>query len=219
MQYSDYNQYSLTELQLTCDEFLNLIFMGPPPIWRKHPHQHNLLLNLCYKTIGEVVDIIKNHLSITSLHGIKSAEVFQKLQNIVAKDQTGQDESKPWFEKHLILSEKFDKRLMDPLWVRNPSIHGDEKQYCDKNKQHLYIQDGNHRALVYAVRVRSGEDGSYDPVKAIHATSWKFAEGLLKYRIQESTALEDNGNLYPDIEDYITGFNSNIKILKRIEAT
>ncbi len=115
MQYPDYTQYKLTELQLTSDEFFNLIFMGPPPIWKKYPSQHSLLLKLCFKTIREVVDTIKEHLGITSLHSKKSTDVFQRLQNIEAKDQTGQDESEPWFEKHLILSEKFDKRLMDPL--------------------------------------------------------------------------------------------------------
>ncbi|MDE0638441.1 MAG: hypothetical protein OXI43_21575 [Candidatus Poribacteria bacterium] len=213
MNHNDYYKYVLTDIELTRDEFDNLIFMGPPPIWKKYPSQHRLLLGMCFKTIKEVVEIITNG---KNLHSTSSVDVFQNLQKIVAKQPSGQDESDPWFRKHLILTKKFDETLMDPIWIRNPSIHGEEKQYCGKDQRHFYMQDGNHRALVYAIRVACGEE-DYKPVKAVHATSWKFAEGILRYIIQEHTALEHDGRLHPENQDYVTGFGASIEIYKRIE--
>ena len=78
------------------------------------------------------------------------------------------------------------------------------------------MQDGNHRALVYAMLIACSNKG-YEPVSALHATSWDFAQGILGYEIQEASALIQEGRLYPDNRDYITGFGGHIKVYERLE--
>ena len=68
----------------------------------------------------------------------------------------------------------------------------DDRRKCPSGT--FYVDDGNHRALVYAVHIACGAT-TYEPVEAIHATSWKGASNELGYQPQDSTALEDNGKL------------------------
>ena len=56
------------------------------------------------------------------------------------------------------------------------------------------MEDGNHRALVYAMHVRLGKM-KYSPVEAIHATSWDIASGILGFLPQRAAVLEHNGEL------------------------
>ena len=99
--------------------------------------------------------------------------MFKGLRHIRVK---GGD--RPWFERHLILAEHFNKSLMTKLWIRNRTEGGPEQD----SGGNFYIQDGNHRALVYAVRVECGEE-NYDDVEALHAPFWDVAMGVLVYHI------------------------------------
>lgn len=50
--------YEYTKLELDKEDFDNLIFMGPPPIWEKHPQEHSFLLSLCFKPLKNVVELV-----------------------------------------------------------------------------------------------------------------------------------------------------------------
>ena len=174
--------YEFTKLNLNREEFDNLIFMGNPREWEDHPHDpsHKFLLDICYNQLKDVVQKVINK----SENIAKSAvEVFKGLRHIRIKG-----EDRPWFERHLILAENFDKSLMTRLWVRNRTDGGKEQE----SGGNFYIQDGNHRALVYAVRVECGEE-NYDDVEVLHATSWDIAMGILEYHIQSAHELHNKG--------------------------
>ena len=74
-----------------------------------------------------------------------------------------------------------------------PEIHSDaERGKCPTGS--FYLEDGNHRALIYAMHIEFGKM-KYSPVDAIHATSWDIAAGLLNFRPQKADSLEHNGKL------------------------
>ena len=77
-----------------------------------------------------------------------------------------------WFGGHLRFSTHFDPLILTPLWVRNLREH--ERENCEESewRDKLYIEDGNHRALVYALRVLYGTD-KFKPVPILWCKSWK----------------------------------------------
>ncbi len=202
----------ITKLNLTRDEFNNLIFMGPPPVWRKYKYDHEFLLEITFSSLKDVVEMVINE-----SRGDKSSSVsvFKGLDHITSRDAYDYEKKHKWFSSYATLADNFDKSLMPPLWIRNKSIHGEEAEHDDKA---FYLHDGNHRALVYAVRLHFGEEAKYDPVKALHALSWKFAEGLLGFECHTPDGLLHHGHLYPKIRDYVKGFHSPpVKIYERLQ--
>ena len=84
---------------------------------------------------------------------------------------------------------------MPPIWIRNLSekIEDNERDKCPNGS--FYIEDGNHRALVYALRIECREEKFYEPFDAIHGTSWDIATGVLGFHPQKADVLENNGIL------------------------
>ena len=195
--------YEFTKLELDKDEFYELIFMGPPPIWEKNPQEHRFLLSLCFQPLKDVVELVMEE---TRKEKTSAVSVFDGLLHIKAKN-----ESDPWFEKNKIISRAFDKRLMDRLWIRNITKGGREKESGGK----FYMQDGNHRALVYAIVLKCTEL-SYEKVNALHATSWDIAQGILGYPIQPAHELENNGIFNQGGRYEISGFDAPITLYERI---
>ena len=195
--------YEFTKLELDKDEFHELIFMGPPPIWEKNPQEHRFLRSLCFKPLKDVVELVMEE---TCKEKTSAESVFDGLLHIKAKN-----ESAPWFEKHKIISHAFDKRLMDRLWIRNITKGGKEKESGGK----FYMQDGNHRALVYAIVLKCA-GSSYEKVNALHATSWDIAQGILGYSIQSAHELENNGIFNQGGRYEISGFDAPITLYERI---
>lgn len=197
--------YEFTKLNLSREEFDNLIFMGNPSEWEDHPRDpsHEFLLDICYKKLGDVVQKVINK----SENVAKSAvEVFKGLRHIRVKG-----ENRPWFERHLILAEHFDKSLMPRLWIRNRTDGGKEQE----SGGDFYIQDGNHCALVYAIRVECGEE-NYDDVKVLHATSWDITMGILEYHIQSAHELHKNGILQRQKVEVNKKISDNIKFFEGV---
>jgi len=164
--------YEFTNMNLSREEFDKLIFMVNPREWEDHPHDpsYKFLLGICYNQLKDVVQKVINE----SENVAKSAvEVFRGLRHIRVKEG-----DHPWFERHLILAEHFNKSLMTKLRIRNRTEGGPEQD----SGGNFYIQDGIHRALVYAVRVECGEE-KYDDVEVLHASSWDVAMGILAYHI------------------------------------
>ncbi len=187
-------RYEFTKFDLTEDEFNNLVFMGAPSHWKEAKNESkscNFLYDLCHKPLKYVVEKV--------MRGAKHSDpnmVFERLLDIKTKD-----EAYPWFLQHLRISQHFNKELMDRLWIRNLTKYDDvgkpEGNKCERTKcpdGSFYLEDGNHRALVYAVHIVCGAE-SYRPVKVLHATSWDIANGILGHPCQPTKAIEDNGRL------------------------
>ena len=191
--------YEFTKLQLTENEFNNLVFMGPPPWWtneEEYPPRYNkekcpklpvregdrFLHSLGFKPLNHVA---KKVIERSGLDGqnLNPTKVFENIGIIARYDEN------PWFKKHARISRHFCKSSMTPIWIRNLAHY--ERSQCS---QTFYVEDGNHRALVYAVHIACGAT-TYESVEAIHATSWEAASETLGHPVQSATDLENNGNL------------------------
>ena len=74
----------------------------------------------------------------------------------------------PWFEGCFIISARFDPRLLGELLIR-PLTTYEKPAHPPTIK--FYLEDGNHRALVYAVSLRLHTE-AYQPVRAIFSRDW-----------------------------------------------
>ena len=199
--------YEFTKLQLTENEFNNLVFMGPPPWWineeayppwynkEEHPalpvrEGDKFLHSLGFKPLDHVAQKVIEQSGLDG-QNLNPTKVFENIGIIARYDP------EPWFEKHARISRHFRKSLMTPIWIRNLAPY-ERNQYS----QTFYVEDGNHRALVYAVHIACGA-ATYEPVEAIHGTSWEPAsetssKALLRRSVQRATDLEHNGKLQKD---------------------
>ena len=131
--------------------------------------------------------MLKKVVKESSYNGDDPTEVFKNI------DVVTESSSKPWFERHVRISQCFDKDRMGELWIRNLSNYsGGEREECPTGS--FYVEDGNHRALVYAMYIKFGKM-EYSPVDAIHAMSWDLASGILNFRPQRAASLEHDGEL------------------------
>lgn len=182
--------YEFTKLTLSEDEFFNLVFMNASPSWESKPDEHKFLLSICGISLKKAV---KKVVGESSYNGSVPTEVFRNI------DVVTESSNKPWFERHVSISQCFDKNRMGELWIRNLSdyVGPDRKPAGERNKcptGSFYVDDGNHRALVYAMYIEFGKM-EYSPVDAIHATSWDLASGILNFQPQRADSLEHNGEL------------------------
>lgn len=212
--------YEFIRLELDQDEFDHLVFMGPPPQWEKHPEENEFFREMCFKPLKDVVQIIKGRSQSLKSHEIlrDATEVFKRLHDANIKPK---DEEQSWFRKHMLLSKNFHKELMGRLWIRNLANHERQKETCSKGS--FYLEDGGHRALVYAMMVElSKNDNYYESVEALHATSWDIADGILGHPCQSAQALEQDGafpanggiNVNKRILSYKSGFHAPIKLFE-----
>ena len=74
----------------------------------------------------------------------------------------------PWFEGCFIISARFDPRLLGELLIRPLAAY---EKSAHPPKIRFYLEDGNHRALVYAVSLRLQAE-AYQPVRAIFSQDW-----------------------------------------------
>ena len=199
--------YEFTKIRLTEDEFYDLVFMNPSPAWTDKPDEHEFLLSICRCTLKEVVGKV---IEKSSFRGHDPTNVFKNI-GVVAEG-----ENKPWFEHHACMSRCFERVRMGELWIRNLSDYsGGEKETCPNGS--FYVEDGNHRALVYAMYVKLGKM-AYNPVDAIHATSWDIATGILGFRPERTASLENDGELQVEkrlLEEYTLPVGIQIKMYER----
>ena len=206
--------YEFTELELCEDEFFNLVFMNAPDDWKKKEAENNFLMDICTSPLEEVVKEVREK---SSYKGNDPTEVFRNI-SVVAEG-----EDKPWFARHANISQQFDKDRMDRLWIRNLSCYQDrdgrpkgERICCPTGS--FYADDGNGRALVYAMHIECGRT-KYSKVDAIHATSWEIATGILKFPPQRAAALEHDGKFQGDkilIDEFQIPIGIQINWQKRI---
>lgn len=77
-------------------------------------------------------------------------------------------EDEPWFEGCFIISARFDPRLMGDLLIRPLAAY---EKPVHSPKIRFYLEDGNHRALVYAVFLKLHAE-KYQPVRVIFSKDW-----------------------------------------------
>lgn len=75
----------------------------------------------------------------------------------------------PWFDGCFIVSARFDPHLLGELKIR--PLDMEEESVSPDGV--FYLEDGNHRALVYAVFLRLGIIEEYKPVSAIVSDDWE----------------------------------------------
>ena len=77
-------------------------------------------------------------------------------------------DDEPWFDGCFIISARFDPRLLGELLVRPLTAY---EKPAHSPKIRFYLEDGNHRALVYAVFLRLHVE-KYQPVRVIFSQDW-----------------------------------------------
>ena len=142
---AEYKTFTLRE-----PDFYDLVFMeANDAVWA-----NNQILTPKGKsrTLKEVVDRI-----LTVYPYESPIQVFKQLS-----------EDEPWFDGCFLISARFDPRLMGELLIR-PLTAYEKPAYSPKIR--FYFEDGNHRALVYAVFLRLCAE-AYQPVRVIFSKEW-----------------------------------------------
>ena len=148
---AEYETFTLHE-----SDFDDLVFMeANDSVWANNQRLVDILTPKGKsRTLKEVVDrILKTYPHESPI------EVFKQLSD---------DES--WFEGCFLISARFDPRLMGELLIR-PLAPYEKPVHSPKIR--FYLEDGNHRALVYAVFLRLCEE-TYQPVRVIFSKDWTY---------------------------------------------
>ena len=77
-------------------------------------------------------------------------------------------DDEPWFDGCFIISARFDPRLLGELLIRPLAVY---EKPVHSPKIRFYLEDGNHRALVYAVFLRLQVE-AYQPIRVIFSEDW-----------------------------------------------
>ena len=161
---ASHSEYEATRLQIESAEyktftlseadFYDLVFMeANEAVWAKNQKLVDLLTPKGKsRTLKEVVDRIM--------------QVYPHESPIKVFSQLSDDE--PWFDGCFLISARFDPRLMGELLIRPLAAY--EKPAHSPNIR-FYLEDGNHRALVYALFLRLHAE-KYRPVRAIFSEDW-----------------------------------------------
>ena len=153
-----YHKIENAEYQTFClseKKFNNLVFMGTnDTVW----HENQNLVNKLTpegepRTLQDVVERI-----VTEYPHDLSIKIFKHLS-----------EDEPWFDGCLIMSARFDPRLLGELKIRPLT----DEETAHSSEGSFYLEDGNHRALVYSVFLHLGIIKKYEPVRVIFSKDWE----------------------------------------------
>ena len=164
------NAVYLERTLYTTDDFFNLVWM----------EAENILGSDLYKqltprgkprTLKTLIERI-----IDCCPGNSSHEILEQLNRKLSSlpqvtnydNGTKTSENNAWFEGCIAINGTFDPRLIRELWVRDLLRHESEQS----PEGIYYIEDGCHRALVYALNLKLNEK-EYVPVKVRWCKSWK----------------------------------------------
>ena len=146
---AEYKTHSLSER-----EFNSLVFMeANDTVWDKN---QELVEKLTPKGEPRTLKTVTERILQAYPHDLP-IQIFKHLS-----------EDEPWFDGCFILSARFDYRLLGELKIRPLTVW--EKEHSAEGS--FYLEDGNHRALVYAVFLRLGASKEYQPVRAIWSSNW-----------------------------------------------
>ena len=147
---AEYTPICLDEVQ-----FRNLVFMGTNDyVWLSNHELVDKLTPKCgSRTLQDVVKRI-----VTEYPCNSPIDIFKRLSD-----------NEPWFDECFIMSARFDYRLLGELKIR----HLDTQEEKDSPDGSFYLEDGNHRALVYLVFLHFCVIKEYTPVRSIFSEDWK----------------------------------------------
>ena len=146
---AEYETICLNETQ-----FRNLVFMGTNDyVWLSNWKLVNKLTpDGESRTLQDVVNRI-----VAEYRYDSPIEIFKHLS-----------ECESWFDGCFIMSARFDHRLLGELKIR--PLDTEETSVSPDGS--FYLEDGNHRALVYLVFLHFGLT-EYKPVRAIVSEDWE----------------------------------------------
>ena len=146
---AEYKTFTLSEA-----DFYDLVFMeANDTVWANNQKLVDLLTPKSKsRTLKEVVDRI--------------LQVYPHESPIKVFKQLSEDE--PWFEGCFLISARFDPRLLGELLIRPLTAY---EKPAHSPKIRFYLEDGNHRALVYTVFLRLQAE-TYQPVRVIFSQDW-----------------------------------------------
>ena len=149
IEHVEYETFTLDEA-----DFYDLVFMeANDSVWANNQELVDTLTPKGKsRTLKEVVDRILKAYPYQS-----PIKVFKHLS-----------EDEPWFEGCFIISARFDPRLMGELLVRPLAAY---EKPAHSPEIRFYLEDGNHRTLVYAVFLRLCAE-VYQPVRVIFSKDW-----------------------------------------------
>ena len=154
----------------TRNEFFNLVWMDGDGILGSDLYKQLTPITEP-RTLKNLVKKIRKHCSGDSPHEILEALNFKLflLPEVEQYDRgTNKSMNNKWFEGCVAMNGTFDARLVRELWVRDLLT-----QELEQSPDGIYyIEDGNHRALVYALNLEFNET-EYIPVKVRWCKSWK----------------------------------------------
>ena len=158
------NVYEFTYLSLDENEFNSLIFHR----WSKGNDIHDeLICDIELKPMEYVVSKIRERYPDV----VSSSEMFNELYNNHPIHN---------FYHCGLLNRCFSPQFIsnsNRIWIKNTIV---DTTLVDHENIKYIIEDGNHRSLVYAMKIMLGEL-NYQPIQAIHATSWDICSGVLGY--------------------------------------
>lgn len=146
---AEYKTFTLSEV-----DFYDLVFMeANDTVWADNQKLVDILTPKGKsRTVKEVVDRI--------------LKVYPYESPIKVFKHISDDE--PWFEGCFIISARFDPRLLGELLIRPLAAY---EKPAHSPRIRFYLEDGNHRALVYAVFLRLHTE-KYQPVRVIFSEDW-----------------------------------------------
>lgn len=180
-----------TYITLSEEGFNNLVLFNAPP--RFEEDGKFFLKSLCSVRLCEAVEKVLKKILAFPRHG---GSVWEKL-GMALKDTS--DSCDEWFARILSLSKSFDYGRMGKLWIRNLSNpdsarSGGLNDGKENPEGSFYVTDGNRRALIHALKVRSGEFAYREyPIMAIHATTWSNLSDVLGWQAAKPHQLENKG--------------------------
>lgn len=157
------------------DAFLdNLIWLGMPDYWNES------VAGELYRMLapgGIPPSLRKAAERLIRKYGKDSTMIFQKLSEASNRQPKRGGRRSKFFTSFPKLNENFDLSCMGPLLVSSlREWHDHDNGDPARRKDKLYIDDGNHRALVYATRVMCGDNRfAYMPV--LWSKSWEWLLG------------------------------------------
>lgn len=144
-----YDTFTLSET-----DFNDLVFMeANDRVWADNQKLVDTLMPTGKsRTLKDVVDRIMKAYPYES-----PIEIFKHLSD-----------DEPWFDGCFMISARFDPRLLGELLIR-PLAPYEKPAHSSKIK--FYLEDGNHRALVYAIFLKLTAE-KYEPVRVILSRDW-----------------------------------------------
>ena len=154
----------------TADAFFNLVWMDTENILGAELY-NQLTPKEEPRTLKNLVRKIRNRYPRDSPHEILSM-LNSELSSLREVEQyrgtANTSANNKWFEGCVTINGTFDPRLIRDLWVRDLLKHESKQSPMGI----YYIEDGSHRALVYALNLALNET-AYVPVKVRWCQSWK----------------------------------------------